>query len=85
MPHAEPLVDVAIQKAKKGHRPWLIWREKGDTKIGLATPDNFKIAMLATGTQKSFTLVAENSGHFYRMTWSIAVMHWRSARRYGFN
>lgn len=86
MPHAEPLIDVAIQKAKKGHRPWLIWRNKGgETQISLATADAFKTAMLATGTKKSFTLVAENSGTFYRMTWPIAVANWRNTKRYGFN
>jgi hypothetical protein len=85
MPHAEPLVDVAIKKAKKGHRPSLIWRDNGDTKIAPATADAFKSAMLLTGTQKSFTLIAENSGHFYRITWTLAVCYWRNARRYGFN
>lgn len=85
MPHADPLVDVAIRKATKGHRDWLIWRNKaGDTQIGAATQETYKAAMLATGTQAWFTLVSGNTGHFYRMTWRLAVRAWRNAKRHRF-
>jgi hypothetical protein len=85
MPHTDPLVDVAIRKATKGHHDWLIWKSRdGDTQIGKTDADTYKAAMLATGTQKSFTLVAANSGHFYRVTWGLALRHLRNGRRYGF-
>jgi hypothetical protein len=85
MAYTDPLVDVAIRKASKGHRDWLIWRDKkGRTCISAATADAYKAAMLATGTQKSFTLVSGNSAHFHRMTWRLAVTAWRNTRRYGF-
>jgi hypothetical protein len=85
MPHTDPLVDVAITKATKGHHDWLVWKDSGGgTQIARATAETYKAAMLAGGTQKAFTLVAANSGHFYRITWRLAVRHLRSGRRYGF-
>jgi hypothetical protein len=84
MPNANPQVEVATRKAIKGHRDWLVWKDRqGETHTNLATADAYKAAMLDTGTKRNFTLIAANSGHFYRMTWPLAVRHWRNARRYG--
>jgi hypothetical protein len=86
MPHTDPLIDIALRKATKGHHSWLIWTNaEGTTQIGKASADTYKAAMLATGTQRAFTMVAANSGHFYRITWRLAVRHLRNGKRYGFD
>lgn len=85
MPHTDPLVDVAIRKATKGHHDWLIWKDRaGATQIAKTDASAYKAAMLDTGTRGWFTLVTANSGHFYKITWRLAVRHLRNGRRYGF-
>jgi hypothetical protein len=69
-------METAVRKARHGHRDWLYWRDRdGAAKIGPATADNLKSAMLSCGTQKSFTLIEGNNTRFHRMTWPIAVLH----------
>ena len=79
MPYTEPL-NTAVRKAKYGHRDWLFWRDRaGQGHIAASSYDSMKQALLASGTQKSFTLVASD-GCFYRMTWPLAVIHLKHFR-----
>jgi hypothetical protein len=81
MPYAEPM-ETAVRKARHGHRDWLYWRDRaGQAQIGPATAENLKAAMLACGTQKSFTLIEGNTTRFHKMTWPIAVTHRAHALR----
>ena len=85
MTHADPLFDEALRKATKGHHDWLVWKDRsGQTQIGKTSAATYKAAMLATGTQRWFTLIAANSGHLYRITWRLAVLHLRNGRHHGF-
>jgi hypothetical protein len=79
MPYGEPL-DTAIRKAKHGHRAWLFWRDRDrQPHIAVSGAESLKAAMLACGTRRAFTLI-DGRGTFHRMTWPLAIMHWRNAR-----
>jgi hypothetical protein len=81
MGYLEPLA-TAVRKARYGRRDWLHWRDRtGQMRVAPATADSIKAALLACGTQKSFTLVAANTAVFHRMTWAVAINHLAHAKR----
>lgn len=63
----------ARQKARFGHRDWVAYKAAdGQYVFTPANAATMKAAMLATGTQKSFTLICANDGIAMKMSWWIA-------------
>lgn len=63
----------AKQKAKYGHKDWISYRSRqGESCYEPASAASIKRAMLATGTQKSFTLISANDCVLLKMSWWIA-------------
>jgi hypothetical protein len=65
------------RKARFGHRDWVVYRDNTGLVTEPATAATVKAAMLATGTQGSWTLVGANDGHGMRMTWRLGMNVYR--------
>jgi hypothetical protein len=64
----------AVQKARYGHRDWVVWRDRhGILQSGVSDYATFKAAMLAVGTQGRFTVVAGSSAVGHTINWRIGV------------
>jgi hypothetical protein len=75
------IVATAKRMARYGHTDWIVWI--GRDGIRCAAPVNYKFikqAMLATGTQGTFTLYAASCGTSHLMTWPVAASYLRTAR-----
>lgn len=64
--------EEAKRKARYGHRDWIAYRNNGESVYEPASAESIKAAMLATGTQKSFTLIGANDAVLLKMSWWIA-------------
>ncbi len=65
--------DEARRKARYGHRDWIAYTDKdGESIYTPASADTLKAAMLATGTQRSFTMICASDGILMKMSWWIA-------------
>ena len=71
------------KKARYGHRDWLFWQDNGQPKAAVKSRDAIKRAMLATGTQGRFFLVAKNSAILMSVNWHIGVIMLNNAK-YGY-
>lgn len=74
--------ETARRKARYGHRDWLLWRDRdGMLYAAPATPYTCKLAMLATGTQKTFTRIEPDGTRLSSSCWSIATAWWANLKR----
>lgn len=63
----------AVRKARFGHRDWIAYKTRsGESVYVPASAETIKAAMLASGTQKAFTLISANDGIAMKLTWWIA-------------
>jgi hypothetical protein len=77
-------VEQAKRKARYGHKDWLIWRDRqGVLHTAVSNYDNFKSAMLATGTQGRFTVLEANTAVGFTINWRVGVA-WIANIRHGF-
>lgn len=70
----ETAFQVAVRKARYGHRDWIVWKDKD--KQTYAAPMNMKslkIAMLTHGTNDDFWLIHKNCGTMSYVCWAMAV------------
>lgn len=70
----------AQRKAKYGHRPWIFYRERsGVPHAERATPEAIKAALLACGTQRSWTLLCSD-GTPMMMNWPLGLIALANAK-----
>jgi hypothetical protein len=63
----------AQRKARFGHRPWVCYRDRsGVFHAYRATADTVKAALIACGTQQSWTLLC-GDGTPMRITWRLGL------------
>lgn len=72
------------RKARYGHKNWVVFRDSyGDERAAVATRDSIKAALLAVGSQGSFTLVHANCGTKSRMNWAMGIVAMRNVQYWG--
>lgn len=65
--------EEAKRKAKFGHSDWITYVDRsGERVFTKASAETMKTAMLATGTQKGFTMICASDGVLMKMSWWIA-------------
>jgi hypothetical protein len=72
---------TARRKAVKGHNDWLVWRNRdGSWSAERSGPGAVRSAMLATGTQGRWHLVAANNGVSHVCGWRLGITLIRNAK-----
>ena len=75
---------IAKQKARYSHNDWIVWRDRAGVKHSARiTVDTLKQAMLACGTQGTFTLYTGSSALPVMGVWTIACA-WLANLKAGF-
>lgn len=74
-------IAIARRRARYGRKSWIVWRDKTERVYAApCTPEAVKSAMLAMGTQGTFTKYQRGSSSGMIITWSIGAMWLRCAR-----
>ena len=73
--------EIARRKAVKGHNDWIVWRNRdGSFSTKRRSPKAIKAAMIASGTQGKWYLIAANNGIGHIYNWRIGLIMMRNAK-----
>lgn len=72
---------AAKRKARYGHRDWFVWRDRaGACFAAPVSAASAKAAMLACGTQRSFTRLSASTATLLKWTWRLGLVTLRQCR-----